>query len=212
MPLPRNPRRLEEDPENEPDLYAISNLYPVPAAAAPNGPKNTMDMHSQAVALPGMDQQQQLLQQQAQMILTAQQPMQPTFLAPAGLVGYPQAQFYFAAAAPTAYATTPAPQFITAYPSVVGSYPAMVAAPVAAQYAPVTQFAPAPAAAAQPQMFGSPQFIIANAAPPPVAPTAATVGSTLMNASSNGQPSAVFNFVPSNVMATSPVAPNTRPI
>jgi hypothetical protein len=31
MPLPRSPRRLEEDPENEPDLYAISNLYPLPS-------------------------------------------------------------------------------------------------------------------------------------------------------------------------------------
>lgn len=30
MPLPRTPRRLIEDPANEPDLYAITKLHPVP--------------------------------------------------------------------------------------------------------------------------------------------------------------------------------------
>jgi hypothetical protein len=38
MPLPRSPRRLEEDPENEPDMYAISNLHPLPS---PDDTRNT---------------------------------------------------------------------------------------------------------------------------------------------------------------------------
>jgi hypothetical protein len=208
MPLPRNPRRLEDDINNEPDLYAITNLYPVPLGVAvpnatvqPQAPvvvSNDQVQQQQQQQLQLQQQQQQQQLQQQQVFMAAAQPIQqPTFLAPgmqsfapAGMIaGYPQPQFFFAAAPTTAYATA-APQFITTYPgAAVGSYP-MMAAAAPAQFAPATTTTP---------MFSHP-FIFANPAPSPVA---AATTPTFINTNNLGQP--VFNFAP-GVIATTPTA------
>lgn len=140
MPLPRYPRRKHEDPENEPDFYAISDLYPLPPSS--DGAGKRRDLIEAAVV-----QQQQMpvigvSSEKHHVALVAppaahRQQVAPTtdrFFAPsisafapagAGLVGYDQAQFLWAGAyAPsttTPYVTTATPQFIS-YPN-FGSFP-----------------------------------------------------------------------------------------
>jgi hypothetical protein len=197
MPLPRSPRRLEEDPENEPDLHAISRLYPLPLDGN-RYPEALVQEHAAPVVYDKQQQQPTPAvqhQKKATATGTVTVPDMSSF-PPVGLVGYPQGQqLLLTGAAPTtSYAATTAttPRFISC--PVVGSLSTIAA----------TNSAAAPfQTASAPMQYG--QLTMAcGGAPPTAAPT-------LIYDSNGHQQFLGFAPDPNNKLALGNVAGSSAP-